>query len=350
MDIGMLSPGFPPDPGGVPKVAGDLARQLSMRGERVMVLTHGRVPSDERPLNGLTVRRFRPYLGRFAFSPALAACLRRTAVSVWHAHAVHSSLPALAWLEGARPYVLTPHFHGKGHTPLAKLAHVPYAPLLQKVVAGAAAVVAVSESEAALLSQRFNVPVSVIPNGVDLGRLAKITRTDRKREFIGVLVVARLVPYKRVDLCVHALKHLPPHFRLIVQGQGPQRAELVQLAKTLGLEHRVELREEYVADEDLWQLISDADVLVNLSEAEAFSVAVLEALALGTPVVVSDKMALAEWARKFPADVQAVATDDPKTIAAVVQSVAGTRVAPDLRRYDLAALVEQLVDIYDRVI
>ena len=49
--------------------------------------------------------------------------------------------------------------------------------------------------------------------------------------------------------------------------------------------------------------MADSDVMVNLSRAEAFSVAVLESLAVGTPVVASTSTALREWSVRFPHEV-----------------------------------------------
>ena len=78
-----------------------------------------------------------------------------------------------------------------------------------------------------------------------------------------------------------------------------------------------------------------ADVLVNLSEAEAFSVVVLEALALGTPVVASTSTALRDWSDRFPDEVAAVPSVTPEAVAKAVEKSIGRRVTPDLSAYNL---------------
>ena len=88
-----------------------------------------------------------------------------------HAHSYHSTAAlgaALARLPV--PLVVTPHYHGVGHTRAARLMHVGYRPLGARLLTRAAAVVAVSAAEEALLRNDFPAlaaTTSVVPNGAD---------------------------------------------------------------------------------------------------------------------------------------------------------------------------------------
>lgn len=346
----VVSPGFPPDPGGVESVTGSIARHLVAQGQQVVVLTHGRKRQHETTSGKVEVYRYPTYLKEFAISPALAWAMRRKKNAIWHVHAVHSTLPALVWATKRRPYVLNPHFHGVGHTATARLIHVPYGPVLRRVMQSASAVIAVSQYEAGLLEARFGVPVEVIPNGVDLARLRSIIRTRENDGQVQLLVVARLSDYKRIDMVILALALLPEKYTLVVHGQGPEAGALERLASTMGVQQRVRFQNSHLRDEDLWQLMANADVLLNLSAAEAFSVAVLEALAVGTPVVLSASMALQEWSDKFPSEVTTVPDLTPEAVASAVEQTAGRRVTPDLSAYDWETVTSQLIDIYKRVL
>src|SRR5207249_1541287 len=90
------------------------------------------------------------------------------------------------------------------------------------------------------------------------------------------LYVGRLVPYKRVDLAIVAAKELG--IRMIVAGDGPERARLEKLAGPLtdfvG----------WVSEEEAGRLLSSCTVFLFCGE-EDFGIAPLEANAHGAPVV-----------------------------------------------------------------
>jgi glycosyltransferase involved in cell wall biosynthesis len=346
----IISPGFPPDWGGVESVTGSLARHLAARGEQVIVMTHGRKQQTEETAEGVQVHRYPVHLKAFAVSPALLRAMRHQRAAIWHVHNVHSSLPLLVWAARRRPYVLSPHFHGPGHTPAARLMHLPYRPILRRVVKSASAVIAVSHYEAALLEARFGVPVEIVPNGVDLEDLHSVARTRSNDDRVQILVISRLFPYKMTGTAIRALALLPEKYTLMIHGDGPEAAELQRLAHKMGVNERVHFQHSHLRDQDLWQLLANSDVLVNLSTAEAFSLVVLEALAVGTPVVLSTSTALRDWSDRFPEEVTAVLDLAPQTVAAAIERSVGRRVAPDLSAYDWDAITSQLLDIYSRVL
>lgn len=351
MKVVVVSPGFPPDPGGVASVAGSIAFHLAIQGQQVVVLTHGRKRKYKTTTpEGVEVFRYPTYLKEFAVSPALAWTMWRTKTAIWHVHAVHSSLPGLVWATKRRPYVLNPYFHGVGHTTRANFMHIPYRPILRRVVQSASAVIAVSHYEAGLLKARFGVPVEVIPIGVDLAQLRSVVRTRENDGQVQLVVVARLSDYKRIDVAILALALLPDKYTLLIHGQGPEARALERLANKMGVQQRVRFQHSHLSDQDLWQLMANADVLLNLSAAESFSVAVLEALAVGTPVVLSTSMALREWSDKFPNEVTAVFDLSPEAVASAVERSAGRRVVPDLSAYDWETVTSQLIDVYKRVV
>jgi glycosyltransferase involved in cell wall biosynthesis len=267
---------------------------------------------------------------------------------VWHVHNLHASVAAAVWASGRRPYVLTAHYHGAGHTAPARLAHRPYRPLARRIVAGAAAVTAVSASEADLVRRDFGIRPEVIPNGIALRPPAAGDRTGDRTD-PEVLVVSRLEPYKRVDAAIGALALLPAPVRLRVVGDGPQQADLERLAADLGVGDRVTFTAPGLSEVDLHTVYGQAAVVVNLSAAEAFSYTVLEALAAGTPVVTSGDTALAEWSERYPDGVRTADPADPRSVAAAIRALAGRRVRVDLSRFDLAAILDAYQRLYERV-
>lgn len=103
----------------------------------------------------------------------------------------------------------------------------------------------------------------------------------------GILIgsVAVLVRRKRIDTVLRALALLPPHYRLVVVGDGPERQALERLAGTLGVDRRVLFAGE-LADADLYMDLFDMTVLA--SAVEGFPLVLLEAAETGCPVILSD--------------------------------------------------------------
>lgn len=75
-----------------------------------------------------------------------------------------------------------------------------------------------------------------------------------------------------------------PNARLVLVGDGPERATLERQAQAFGLKDRVDFEG---AVNDVWPYLAEADVFVLPSRSEALGIAVLEAMAAGAPVVAS---------------------------------------------------------------
>lgn len=106
-----------------------------------------------------------------------------------------------------------------------------------------------------------------------------------------IVVVCRLVPYKRVDLSIQALARLRsthPALRLRVIGQGPERQRLEELAEQLGVRDAVDFLGYVPHHDDVLAEIAQASVLVSASEIEGFGISVVEGAAVGVPIVITD--------------------------------------------------------------
>jgi glycosyltransferase involved in cell wall biosynthesis len=133
--------------------------------------------------------------------------------------------------------------------------------------------------------------VIVIPNGVDLSRVAfdATARTAIRQEFglgahdyvIGVL--GRLDPNKRFELVIEAAAPLlGDGTKLLIVGKGDERARLEETAARCQVsEHVVFAGERH----DVAAMLSAMDLFVASSKQETFGLSVLEALASGAPVL-----------------------------------------------------------------
>ncbi len=144
--------------------------------------------------------------------------------------------------------------------------------------------------------------IVVVRHGVapDLGRTASDADDLRRRYQLGdgpiVVYPAITHPHKghRFLLDVMARSWHDPALRLVLLGgAGAADAEVANAIVDLGLEDRV-VRPGRVSDDDRDGLIRMAIALAFPSEYEGFGAPVLEAMALGTPVVCADQPAVAE--------------------------------------------------------
>jgi glycosyltransferase involved in cell wall biosynthesis len=179
-----------------------------------------------------------------------------------------------------------------------------------------------TRTEAALITRHFGrqVPTAVIPNGVDADELAEARQrsslSEASRAGLEVLSVGRLDAYKATERLVEAVPHLPVGSRLVLVGDGSNRARLAQKAQELGISNRV-LFVGQVSRAQLMAHYRAADVFSSLSRHESFGLAVLEAGVAGLPVLASDLPAHREVAAFMAAGrVRFIQHDAPPRLVA----------------------------------
>jgi glycosyltransferase involved in cell wall biosynthesis len=192
---------------------------------------------------------------------------------------------------------------------------------------------AVSQSTADACIARLRIPpdkIEVIPRGRDLQRLGARTAQRRleTRSTLGIsggtrvlLAVARQEPQKGLDVLLRALPRVlvanPDTVLLIAGRKGRASRELSGLASRISTPDAVRL---LGSRDDVPDLLCAADVFVLPSRREGLPGSVLEAMALGVPIVASDLPTVRE---AVPGDDYAylVPPDDPGQLADALGSV-----------------------------
>ncbi len=131
------------------------------------------------------------------------------------------------------------------------------------------------------------IPISC---GIDATRyVPDLTPRAEKR----ILFVGRITTEKHLDVLLRAFAGLDPSIAatLDIVGGGDQRAHNEQLARNLGITDRVTFR-GVVSDDDLRHFYTAASVFAIPSIAELQSIATMEAMASGLPIVAANAMAL----------------------------------------------------------
>ncbi|NPT46105.1 glycosyltransferase [Paraburkholderia sp. 1N] len=201
---------------------------------------------------------------------------------------------------------------------------------IEHILSGRARVViSVSEQGATDYVQAIgpHPSMTVVPNGVDLGRFAFTDGAGRSGRAPEVVQIGRYASEKNQLLTVRAFGEVLERVtdaRLVLHGvvEDPdyQRA-VIRLVRELGLADRVVVAGPR---SDVASVLSESSVFVMPSRSEAHSVAFLEALASGIPIVASRIPSFA-FANGFPG-VQLVDTDDvPSYAEAIVVALGQTR-------------------------
>jgi glycosyltransferase involved in cell wall biosynthesis len=316
--VALLNPCYWPEVRrGSERFVRELADGLIARGHRPRLITsHAGWPSHAVEDGLEVVRVWRPPAGRLrrrmfedhlTHVPFSYAALRRGEQDIAHALYATDALAALRWgRERDRPVV----FSHMGIPHRRALANRRWRiEIIQRAIAGADALVALSQASALAFERWLGVRARVIPPGVDLSAFAPAP--ERAAEPTIVCAAALDRPRKRVGLLIEAFARVRrerPTARLVLNRPRDRalepRAAGVELAD---LDDRAALARAY----------GSAWVSALASRDEAFGLVLAEALACGTPVVGSNEGGIPEIV-----DSAAVGRlfdgDDPKALASAL--------------------------------
>jgi glycosyltransferase involved in cell wall biosynthesis len=187
----------------------------------------------------------------------------------------------------------------------------------------ASRIITITESLARFQIDRVGLPadkVEVIHYGLDglPAAWGENAPADLPSDARVLLAVCRLEPQKGVDVALRALPDVVarhPNVQLVVLGEGPQRSELEELARSLDIPAQLPGR---VPDVAAW--LRRADLLVHPARWEGFGLALLEAMLASLPVVATRVSSIPEIVVDGDTGLL-VPPDDPAALAAAINRV-----------------------------
>lgn len=157
-------------------------------------------------------------------------------------------------------------------------------------------IITVSEGMKKQLIDRYagdEKKINVIYNGIDSSKYLGLTKKGNNGT---VLFLGRLTNQKGTWFFLHAAKKVlekKKDVTFIVAGQGEQMPEMIRLAIDLNIMNKF-IFTGYLPEDEILRAYATADVYVMPSVSEPFGITALEAIASGTPVIVSKNAGVAE--------------------------------------------------------
>jgi glycosyltransferase involved in cell wall biosynthesis len=353
-----------PTDGGVGRHIGDLIDGLRAAGHELTVCSPA-LPAG----HGDGVAHVELDLRRAVAPGADAAALARFARIVRerrpqliHAHSSKAGAVArLARLAAPRvPVIYTPHgyaFAGYFQRPQERLAYK----LIERALAPLATrVTCVCEAEARLArSLGPGARVRVVHNGIPRPQAGdpdkRIARLRARGPVIGALTLLR--PGKGLETLLAAAPVLLEHHpdaQLAIVGEGPDLHKLFEQAHELGVRDAV----HFVGPTaDPLSALRAMDIFVHPSWAEAFPYVILEAMALGRPLVASDVGGIGEAVVNGESGLLVAPRDEHALASALVELLGDRERAAGLGRgalrrseqFTREAMIARLTAVYDEV-
>ncbi len=377
MRILMINYEFPPVGGGGGNVTYFISRNLARKGHDVRVITSQfrDLPKYEK-MDGFEVHRV-PVLRKsadvcgvhemltFVLSASLYSLrfVKKFRPDVIHVFFGIPSGPVAYLLKKVRdlPYVIflggrdVPRPHPD--PPFYRLMYGILGPAIKSIWGNARAVVACSDGLKELALKAYdNIPIRVVPDGVDLSKFRPVERSETP-ERVRILAIGRLIPRKGFDFLIRSLpevmKTVERDFIVEIVGDGPQRAELTSLTQQLGVTEKV-IFAGTVPYNQLAEKYQQADAFVLSSLAEGMPLVVLEAMASGLPIVATRVQGMETLVEEGtnghlfpPADHLSLG----QCLAVMINDDSGrVRMGGESRRivqkYDWANIAEQYLHVY----
>ena len=228
-----------------------------------------------------------------AFAPTPGDTLR-TVRAAWRllrdlrpARLVTSNWGTIEWALANRAG-LVPHLHTEdGFGPDERSRQLPRRVWTRRLALAGHTVAVPSRTLQRIATRTWRLParhVRYVPNGIDLARFNPAPRPPGIPPLIGTVAVLRAE--KNIARLLRAMALLPPGTaRLLIIGDGPERAALETLATTLGIAPHVEWA-GYVRDPA--PLLQTLDIFALSSDTEQMPLSLLEAMAAGLPAASTD--------------------------------------------------------------
>ncbi|SER31316.1 XrtY-associated glycosyltransferase XYAG1 [Pedobacter rhizosphaerae] len=269
--------------------------------------------NEHRLVNNVGVTYFKRWTKDHShFSPALLLHLRKVILQakrrhskiVIHVHAWWNLVSLLSCIVAKwhnLPVIVSPRGMLSNHT----LTHGSFTlkiiihRLLGKKLLNGCTLHATSEKEKEdILSVMAHQNIIIIPNVIHLPKTVNAPQIDTHSIF-RLVFLSRVNPIKGLDLLFESLALLQINWTLTIAGSGDFEylETLKRLAERLNIDKKITWLGQ-VDNQQKFDILRKNDLTVLLSQSESFANVVIESLSVGTPVLISDQVGLADYVKR----------------------------------------------------
>ncbi|WP_084299306.1 glycosyltransferase [Dyadobacter tibetensis] len=185
------------------------------------------------------------------------------------------------------PYLITEHSTAYALKPLS----VELKSAINEVYSNAFKVIAVSTEFQKLLANKLSLPVNlfeVIPNFIDTNYFQNTAIGDSSQlPYLTIFTVCYHERKKRIDRLIEAFHNIcqqVANVKLVIGGVGPETSRLQAQVKRLNLDSKISFS-GFLTKEQVKDQLSKTSIFVLPSDVETFGVVLIEAMAMGVPVI-----------------------------------------------------------------
>lgn len=192
----------------------------------------------------------------------------------------------------------------------------------------------------------------------DPNQIIRIGNIKTLKPIYGIDTLIKATRYLLDNLSNHGYADIARRIRVDIYGEGPQRNELQELIRTIGLDGEVFLRGA-IPNKEVPKVLKTFDIFCATSISESFGVAVVEAMAAGVPVVATDVDGFREVTNDGKTGM-IVESNCPRAVAIALESlILDKKIKKQLsmkgrmrvaEKYDWNNNVMAMVDVYQKVI
>jgi glycosyltransferase involved in cell wall biosynthesis len=162
---------------------------------------------------------------------------------------------------------------------------------VERILNSADFIASISNDTTKRLGEYYKIkkPVKTIAIPYEPFKFKKVSREKLglKKDLIYTISTGRLVKRKGFDFLIRSISKLDKNIHALIIGDGPEKENLVNLAKELNVEDRIHFL-GFVSEEKKFQYLSNSDIYVLSSVHEGFGIVLQEAMQVGLPIVATN--------------------------------------------------------------
>ncbi|MEN6552456.1 MAG: glycosyltransferase family 4 protein [Methanobacterium sp.] len=268
----------------------NIAKYLAKKGHEVHVITsldNGLVAKEVKDnfyIHRINMKKIR-LIGTAHFWVNIFLEIKKIKPDIIHIQTISIAVPGLlSKMFLKKPYIV----YGRGAD-----IYIPdkFTKLISKIVLkNANFVIALTQDMKEAMMKIYQRDIIVIPNGIDMERFKEISiRTSHNDKVKTILFVGTLRPVKGVIYLIEAMKIVKNEYhgaKLLIVGDGTEGDKLRAIVKELDLEDSVSFAGQR-SNNEIPKYMAESDIFVLPSLSEGFPNVILEAMAVGLPVISS---------------------------------------------------------------